>query len=146
MTRNERILVWFLRVTGVIMLSALGAVVMPFGWMNSIHLQMSLGVLPDVTIVGYLTRSISALYALHGALLIFLSYDVRRYVPVLRFLAVTDAVFGGMMLGIDRAVGMPLFWMVSEGPSIVASGLFILWLTARKRFPYAPNTQPDSAV
>jgi hypothetical protein len=66
MTRNERILVWLLRVTGVIMLTALGAVVMPFGWMNSIHQQLGLGALPNVPIVGYLTRSISALYALHG--------------------------------------------------------------------------------
>ena len=146
MTRNERILVWLLRVTGMIMLSALGAVVMPFSWMNSIHLQQSLGVLPDVPIVGYLTRSISALYALHGALLIFLAHDVPRYVSVVRFLAVTDAVFGAVMLGIDWAVGMPLFWTVPEGPSTIASGLLILWLTARKRFPYAPSTQPDSAV
>lgn len=115
------------------MLSALGAVVMPFDWMNSIHLQLSLGALPDVPIVGYLTRSISALYALHGALLIFLANDVRRYVSVVRFLAVTGAVFGTVMLGIDWAVGMPLFWTVPEGPSTVASGLLILWLTARKR-------------
>jgi len=146
MTRNERILVWLLRVTGVIMLTALGAVVMPFGWMNSIHQQLGLGALPNVPIVGYLTRSISALYALHGALLIFLAHDVRRYLPVVRFLAVTDAVFGAIMLGIDWAVGMPLFWTVPEGPSTVAVGLFILWLTARKRFPYAPSTQPVSAV
>ncbi len=43
------------------MLTALGAVVMPFDWMNVIHRQAGLGELPDVPIVGYLTRSISGL-------------------------------------------------------------------------------------
>jgi hypothetical protein len=129
MTRNEKILVWLLRVTGVVMLSALGAVVMPFSCMNSIHHQLGLGALPDAPIVGYLTRSISALYALHGALLIFLAADVRRYVPVVRFLAVIDAVFGAIMLGIDWAVGMPPFWTLPEGPGTVAFGLLMLWLT-----------------
>ena len=61
------------------MLTALGAVVMPFEWMNSIHRQVGLGELPHVPIVGYLTRSISGLYALHGALLLFLAGDVRRH-------------------------------------------------------------------
>ena len=55
------------------MLTALGAVVMPFELMNVIHQQMGLGELPHVPIVGYLTRSISALYALHGALLVFMA-------------------------------------------------------------------------
>ena len=46
-----------------------------------IHRQVGLGELPQVPIVGYLTRSISALYALHGALLVFMAGDVRRYLP-----------------------------------------------------------------
>ena len=73
MNRNERILVWLLRLGGAVMLTALGAVVMPFDWMNSIHRQVGLGELPHVPIVGYLTRSISALYTLHGALLVFMA-------------------------------------------------------------------------
>lgn len=44
------------------MLTALVAVVMPYEWMNVIHRQAGLGELPHVPIVGYLTRSISALY------------------------------------------------------------------------------------
>jgi hypothetical protein len=71
MNRNERILVWLLRISGVVMLAALGAVVMAYDWMNVIHQQQGLGELPHVPIVGYLTRSISALCALHGALLVW---------------------------------------------------------------------------
>jgi hypothetical protein len=59
MKRNERTLVWLLRILGVIMLTALGAVVMPYQWMNVIHQQQGWGDLPPVPITGYLTRSIS---------------------------------------------------------------------------------------
>jgi hypothetical protein len=135
MNRYERILVWLLRLGGAVMLTALGAVVMPFEAMNVIHQQTGLGELPHVPIVGYLTRSISALYALHGALLVFLASDVRRYLPVVRFLAIAGAVFGVVMLGIDCAVGMPLPWTAGEGPYVIALSAVILWLTGPKRFP-----------
>ena len=121
------------------MLTALGAVVMPYEWMNAIHRQAGLGELPHVPIVGYLTRSISAFYALHGALLVFLAGDVRRFLPVVRFLAGAGAVFGVLLLAIDCAVGMPLPWTVAEGPWVVALSAVILWLTGRRRFP-APST------
>ena len=65
MYRYERILIWLLRLGGAVMLMALGAVVMPYEWMNVIHQRQGLGNLPHVPIVGYLTRSISALYVLH---------------------------------------------------------------------------------
>lgn len=56
MYRNEQILVWLLRLGGAVMLTALGAVVMPYEWMNSIRRQTGLGELPHVPIVGYLSR------------------------------------------------------------------------------------------
>jgi len=37
MDRNEKILIWLLRLSGAVMLTALGAVVMPFDWMNVIR-------------------------------------------------------------------------------------------------------------
>jgi hypothetical protein len=135
MNRSERILAWVLRIGGAVMLTALGAVVMPFDWMNSIHQQLGLGELPRVPIVGYLTRSISALYALFGALLIFLARDVRRYRSVVRFLAVANIVFGALMLGIDRSVGMPIGWTAQEGPSVIVFGVIFLWLTRQKPSP-----------
>ena len=140
MNRYERILIWLLRIGGVVMLTALGAVVMPHEWMNVIHQQQGLGELPHVPIVGYLTRSISAIYALHGALLVFISTDVRRYLPVLRFLAVAGIMFGAAMLGIDFAVGMPLPWAVGEGPSVIVFSAVILWMTGGKSFPATAAT------
>ena len=40
----------------------------------------------------------------------FLAGDLRRYLPVVRFLALAGAAFGALMLGLDWAVGMPLPW------------------------------------
>jgi hypothetical protein len=113
------------------MLTALGAVVMPYDWMNAIHQKQGLGELPHVPIVGYLTRSISALYALQGALLVFVANDLRRYLPVVRFLALAGAVFGAMMLAIDWGVGMPLPWTIGEGPWVILLSGVILWLAGR---------------
>jgi|GEM_PF-5115634 len=87
MTRKERTLVLFLRFNAVILLTAMAPAAMPLGWMAAIHRALGLGELPEGLIVSYLTRSLSAMYAMHGALVYFVSLDVRRYLPVARCLA-----------------------------------------------------------
>jgi hypothetical protein len=131
MRRAQQVLVWLMRFEGIVMLTALGAVFMPYEWMNVIHRHEGLGELPHAPIVDYLTRSISALYALHGGLLIFLSLDVVRYLSVIRFLAGTGIVFGALMLGLDVAAGMPVAWTIGEGPFIMALCGVFLWLAGR---------------
>ena len=131
MNRTEKTLSLLLRLGGAVMLAALGAVVMPFDWMNRIHQFLGMGALPDFPIVGYLTRSLSAFYALHGALLLFVAGDVRRYLPVIRFLALAAGVFGAVMLVLDRLVGMPLGWTVVEGPYVAAISALLFWLAGR---------------
>jgi hypothetical protein len=129
--RFEKVLVWLLRVSGVLMLVALGAVVMPFEWMNLIHQKLGLGILPEVPIVNYLARSASALYAVHGALLIFAASDVRRYLSLVRFLAWVAVALGPLMIWIDHTAGMPLLWTVCEGPYIFTIGLVLLGFASR---------------
>ena len=130
---GERALVILLRVSGVVLLTALIPVVMPFAWMDDIHRWLGMGKLPDAPIMGYLTRSLSAMYALHGALVFFVSLDVRRYLPVVQCLAVLGILFGIGMLLIDRAVGIPPRWAYCEGPSVIVLGAVLLWLTSRVR-------------
>src|SRR5262245_42957351 len=116
-------LVLVLRLCALVLLLALVAVVLPFSWMASIYAGLGLGELPDVPLMGYLTRSLSGLYAFHGALMWFMSGDVRRFAPVLRFQAWCSVVFGVGMVVLDVAVGLPWFWIAVEGPSIVAIGV-----------------------
>jgi hypothetical protein len=70
----------------------------------------------------YLTRSLSAMYAMHGALVIYLSVDVVRYAPVARFAGAVAVVMGAALLGIDLYAGMPAFWTFGEGPFVMLFG------------------------
>jgi hypothetical protein len=128
---SEKALVVLLRASGVLLLTAVIPAAMPLAWMQEIHRQLGMGELPDGPIVGYLTRSLSALYAVHGGLVFFVSLDVRRFLPVVKCLAVLSVVFGIGMIALDVAVQMPLFWVVCEGPFIVVLGGVLLWLTSR---------------
>ena len=134
----ERALVILLRVSGLVLLTALLTAVMPFTWMDEIHRRLGLGELPNMPIMGYLTRSLSAMYALHGALVFFVSLDVRRYLPVVKCVFVLGILFGLGMLVLDQAVGMPRRWAYCEGPSIIILGGILLWLTS-----WVPQALPD---
>jgi len=137
---NEKALVVLLRVSAVILLMAVIPAVMPFAWMDEIHRQLGMGDLPRGPIMGYLTRSLSAMYAMHGGLVLFLSLDVRRYLPVVKCLAVLALVFGIGMIVLDIMVGMPWFWVLGEGPFIIVLGGIILWLAGRiAEEPGSPN-------
>lgn len=135
MCRFEKAVVVILRVSGVVLLTALVPAVMPFAWMQDIHRLLGMGELPDAPIVGYLTRSVSAFYALHGAMILFVSLDVRRYLPLVKCLAVLCVLFGAGMIVLDVLVGMPLFWVLGEGPFIVILGGVLLWLAGFIRQP-----------
>jgi hypothetical protein len=131
MNRFEKILVVLLRVGGVVLLTALVPAIMPLAWMKAIHRLMGMGELPGGTIVGYLTRSLSLLYAFHGALAICVSLDVRRYLPLVKYIALLNIAFGVVLLVLDVILGMPLPWTLCEGPSIMILGGGILWLVGR---------------
>ena len=128
MTRSEKWLVWILRAGGVLLLSAVVPAAMPFQWMVEIHTWLGLGELPDRPIVGYLTRSISALYAMHGVLVLYMALDVRRYLGLIRCNGVLCLLFGAGVIAIDFAVGLPLYWVIGEGPLVIALGVAVLVL------------------
>jgi hypothetical protein len=122
----RELVVVVLRALGVLDLLALGAVFLPLHWMAVAHAWLGLGTMPEGPLVGYLARSASALYALHGALILFLSFDVRRYWSLITFLAVLAVLHGAVMLGIDIAEGMPVWWTAIEGLGFAGTGAVVL--------------------
>ena len=106
-----------LRVLGVTDMLAFIAVVMPTAWIHWGHQWSGLGEFPDAPISAYLARSASALYGLHGLMIIYMSFDVRRYWPLIRFMASIAVAHGIVMFGIDLAAGMPAWWTSFEGPA-----------------------------
>ena len=129
MNRYEKTLVLLLRLDAIILLVALIPSMMPLAWMKEIHRQLGMGELPNGPIIGYLTRSLSFMYAMHGAVELFVSLDVRRFLPVVKLIAFLGVLFGIWMTALDVAVGMPRFWVISEGPCITVLGGTLLWLS-----------------
>jgi hypothetical protein len=130
-SKGQRALALTLRCLGAVDLLALAAVVLPRPWMAAGHAVLGLGALPAEPIVGYLARSASALYGLHGAMILFLSFDVVRYARLITFLAVAALLHGAVMFGIDVAEGMPAWWTAVEGLSFATTGAVVLLLQAR---------------
>ena len=124
----QKWLVILLRFNAVAMMLAVLAVIMPFRWMAAIHASSGLGPLPTIPIVSYLARSASALYGMSGLLLWIVSCDLARYRVVITVMAACFLVFGVTILAIDVRIGMPLFWILGEGPYVAIVGCLMLWL------------------
>ena len=131
MHRAEKALILLLRISAVVLLVAIVPACMPHHWMNVIHRRLELGELRETPLIGYLTRSLSALYAYHGLLVLYMSFDVRRYRPLIRCMGAVSVVFGAGLIAIDCAVGLPLGWILCEGPLIAALGGVLFWLAGR---------------
>jgi hypothetical protein len=126
----DRALAWLLRLVGGIELCAIPFIFIPFPLMGSIHDRvLGFGPLPERPIVEYMARSLSALYAVHGAVVFFLSFDVVRYRPLIRLLGGIHFGLGIVVLGIDAAAGVPIWWVAVEGPGIAVGGALVLALT-----------------
>src|SRR6266496_2516264 len=122
MRKSEKVLVLLLRFVGVPALFALVAVFMPVSWMAATHRWLGLGEMPTGPVVEYLARSVSAFYALFGALCLVVASDLERYRPVVRFLGAAFALVGVILLGVDVTAGMPWWWSAFEGPLWVGLG------------------------
>lgn len=131
MQPSERWLIYLLRFGGVLLASALFAVFLSDARMAATHRWLGLGDYPDAPLTSYLTRSVSILYAFHGVLLLVLSTDVRRYRPVLRFVAWGTLGLGLTQTAIDVHARMPLWWTLIEGPWVIAIGLALIWMVGR---------------
>ena len=128
MTKSDRALVLLLRIVGVGALFALVAVFMPVSWMAATHRWLGLGEMPTGPVVEYLARSLSAFYAIMGALCLVLTTDLERYRPLVRFLALAVVLMSLVVLGVDLAAGMPWWWSASEGPGGIVFGALLVYL------------------
>ena len=139
MSTSEHALRWVVWILGAVLLTALPTAFLPQAWMDSIHRWLGLGELPSIPIIGYMARSLSLFYAMNGALLLFLAVDVRRNSRTLRFLGAIWALFGVGITWIDAVVGLPLYWVLTEGPPTIGVSLLILVLASRVSREVAPD-------
>jgi hypothetical protein len=129
MTKGDKVLVILFRyLLGIGSLFALVPVLMPMSWMAAAHRWLGLGEMPTGPIVEYLARSLSAFYALVGALCVAMASDLDRYRPLVRFFGVCLALLGIVFTGVDLAAGMPWWWTALEGPGAVPVGALVYYL------------------
>ena len=126
--RAEKILVVVLRLFAVILLLAFPCMLLPVDWMAATHRWLGLGEFPASPLVDYLTRSISFLYGFHGGLLLVISGNLRRYRGVVVYVVAMGFAFGASIIAIDIHAGLPLRWIIGEGPSILAMAAILGWL------------------
>jgi len=127
--RDRRLLVALLRLGACVTGCGFFAVLLPSEWMATTHRWLGLGELPRIAIVDYLTRSNAALYGFHGVLLWVVSRDPVRYHGIVRYIGWMNIAFGAMILIIDIHAGLPAFWTIAEGPSVVILGALVLYLS-----------------
>jgi hypothetical protein len=145
LTRQQRFLALVLSSFGCFDCLALIAVLLPGSVLHAASLRLGLAPLPADPLVGYLARSASLMYALHGATVLFVSFDMLRYWELIRFLALLAIVHGLLILGIDLAEGMPGWWQIVEGPSFSLTGIVVL-LLQRTAGTSSASLSPDAAT
>jgi|GEM_PF-4540960 len=125
-------LVFLLRLAGVWLSLAWGALLLPEAWMISMHAWLGLGDWPGLPLTVYLARSVSMLYGFIGLMSLFMSFDARRYLPLIRFSCGIGLPLGPVMLAVGVNSGMPWVWAVAEGVCIVIFCVLILAAAAKE--------------
>ena len=126
--RPEHQLRFLLGAIGLLDLSALLVVFVPLAALTTATRRLGLEPLPDVPLTQYMLRTASALYALHGATLLFLARDVAAHRAVIGFLAGAALVHGSVVQGVMWAAEMPRWWQVMEALGYFGPALATLWL------------------
>ena len=130
--RRKKLLILLLRACGLLDMLALLIALIPSSWIISMHGQLDMGRFPNEPIVLYLARSSSLMYAIHGLLLIFVSFNIDRYLPLIRLLAGIALIHGLLLIIIDLSTAMPWWWTWGEGPLLLAWGMLTFILLSSK--------------
>jgi hypothetical protein len=129
--RALQLLVLILRLDGAVTVLAFGAMLLPVSWMAEMHRSLGMGEFPQAPLTDYLIRSVSALYGFYGVLFLLVARDPLHHQRIVRFIGVAHIAFGVLILAIDWHAGLPTWWTMIEGLSLVGLGVAILYLLNR---------------
>jgi hypothetical protein len=130
----ERLLFLLVRVNAAVLLLAAPCALLPFAWMDAVHRDaLGLGSLSDIPITKYMARSLSLVYAMHGAIVLFVSLNWARLRFAVPYLAWLHVAFGCAMFAVDLDAGLPWWWVAGEGPSLVGFAVVVLAVNRKTR-------------
>lgn len=136
---NERALRFILAAVALAEFGAIAGVFMPVSLMVAVHAWLGLGTMPDGALVPYLARSLSAFYVVHGGVMMVCAIDVRRYAPMIAYLAWAGIAFAAVVTVLDIMTGFPWYWTLAEGPGLAVISVIMLVLLRRV------GSEPDGA-
>jgi len=127
----EKSLIIILRISGIMLITAFFAVIMPYDMMAKIHKALGLGHLPSIPILGYLARSVSLFYVMHGVIILYISFNLLRNLQFLKLLCYLGFGFGIALFIIDMNAPMPRYWAIGEGPFVILLNLLVYILVLK---------------
>ncbi|HKO98489.1 MAG TPA: hypothetical protein VJU86_15940 [Pyrinomonadaceae bacterium] len=128
---NQQAQAWLLRLTGATEILAFIAVVMPRSWMESSHLWLGMGVMPDGPLIDFMIRQASYVYGMHGVSLFILASDVVRFRTLVIFNGISFLLAGPVFFLIDYSAGVPMWWTAVDTLGCAFFGAALLWLNRR---------------
>jgi hypothetical protein len=130
----ERLLLLLLRLNAAVLLLAAPCALLPFAWMDAVHRDaLGLGSLSDIPITRYMARSLSLVYAMHGAVVLFVTLNWQRMRFAVPYLAGLHLIQGCVIFAIGLDAGLPWWWVAVEGPSVVAFAIVVLAVNQKVR-------------
>lgn len=126
---RDRLLALLLRVVDCVALLALIPLWMPRAWIEAGHQWLGLGEFPVSPIAEYLARSVSALSAFYGGLLVALSFDVQRFRPLIRYQAIAIMALSACGVVVGSWAGMPWWFVGGDAAACWAYSVPTLALT-----------------
>lgn len=124
-----------LMTVGTFDLLAWGALFLSDETMASVHQALGLGDLPASPVVGYLARTASIQYGLHGVLLWATAMNVARFAPLVPWLGGLKLMQALAIAAVDATSSMPLWWTIVEPTCLAFAGIGLLaaWTFDRSR-------------
>jgi hypothetical protein len=128
---SEHWLKLLLRVLGAICVLAVIPLFAPRSWLDAGHRFVGMGAFPEAPIAEYLARSVCALSAFYGGLLLLLARDVRQYVSIIQYQAVAIMAFSAIGIFAGTRAGVPAYLVVGDAVGCWVFLLPILMLAGR---------------
>ena len=132
-SKEDKLLLLFLRFVGYTTLLAFPAALMPEPWMVAIAKLLTIDDFPSAPLTFYLARNLSLVYGFVGVGILIITGDLARYRPFVRLMAFGTMAFGILQVVCDSMSAMPWWWSYGEGLSTLGGGMLMYWLDARAR-------------
>ena len=111
---RKLLLVWLLRLVGLVEMLAFIAVIMPRSWMETSHAWLGLGQMPHGSVLMFLIRQSSYTYGMHGVSLWVLATNVTRFRALIVLNGISYVLAAPVFFTIDYLSGMPMWWALGD--------------------------------